>query len=266
MDQIRLTINPDRWAFLLLWAACASIACAQPCPEVPKMGTELYPATPLTYPMTSDRYFVEYVEGTGGSPEEGWPAPTTYITYYGGTNASPYHPYSGYPSPYAASTKPLYLESMSFASIPVNPSTKVVMRVTKLWGSTFPIGQVSIRPSSKPINIDWVSGYTVQISTTTAADFLGEQFVLWWDGDQQESSATEGLAIFLDPHYIRPAGPKVKIVESSSDLNADLTAYDTLDIEGVVPVAFSGTQPVGAQTFLVPANIANVFLGSGAWL
>jgi len=47
----------------------------------------------------------------------------------------------------------------------------------------------------------------------------------------------------------------------SADLAGDLSKYDTLDFEGTVAVA--GT---GALAFVVPANIANIYLGPQAWL
>ncbi|MGO9274966.1 MAG: hypothetical protein ACLQOO_32840 [Terriglobia bacterium] len=108
--------------------------------------------------MTSDRYAAQYQVGTGS-----WTASQVYISYYGGTCASPYHPYSGYPTPYPPSAYPLnvdpalnddakgaprYLESMSFVSIPASANTAVTLRVTKLWGSPFP-AMVSVRPRAR---------------------------------------------------------------------------------------------------------------------
>jgi len=270
-------MNPRHVLVPLLLTALASVARAQvpPCPVVYDPLSEIYPTTPLTYPMTSDRYAVQYQLGLGSlTPSQ------VYISYYGGTDASPYHPYSGYPTPYPRLAYPLnvgpgptddakgaprYLESMSFVSIPASADTTVTLRVTKLWGSPFP-ATVSVRPSAKAIHVDWVNGFTVQLSTKTADDFLGEQFVLWWDGDSYESSAIEGLAFFLDPPYVTPTGSNVKPIAASSDLAGDLSPYDTLEFEGIVAVESSNPASTGAQAFIVPANIDNVFLGPGSWL
>ena len=203
--------------------------------------------TPLTYPMTSDRYAVQYRLGSGD-----WTDAKVYISYYGGTNASPYRSSSGY----APDT------SMSFASIPASASTAVALRVTKLLGSAFPaINHVSVRPRAKGIHVDSVSGNTVQISTSTAADFAGDQFLLWWDGDTQQSSSIQGLAFFLNPPYAKPTGSNVKVVAAPADLTGDLSLFDTLDFEGTVAVGSTG-----AQAFVVPANIRNIFLAPGAWV
>jgi uncharacterized protein (TIGR03437 family) len=102
---------------------------------------------------------------------------------------------------------------------------------------------------------------TVQLSTTTAADFAGEQFILLWDGDSKQSGAIQGLVFFLNPPYTKPTGSNVKTIASASDLAGDLSAFDTLDIEGTVAVGSTG-----ASAFAVPANINNIFLGPGGWL
>ena len=176
-------------SLFLLPAALASLAWCQQCPAIDAVT---YPTTPLTYPMTSNRYAVQYKLGSGSFTDA-----QVYISSYGGTNSSPY----AQASRYAPDT------SMSFANIPAGASTAVTLRVTKLFGSAFPaIGHVSVRPTAKGIQVDSVSGNTVQLSTNTAADFAGDQFVLWWDGDAQQSSAIQGLAFFLNPPYNRPTG------------------------------------------------------------
>src|ERR1035438_3358654 len=102
-----------------LLAAIASAAFAQDCPDTGIVAT--YPNPPLTYPMSSNRYAVQYQLGNSGT----WTNAQVYITYYGGTNSSPYIQASRYPAD----------ESMSFVSIPANSSTAVAVRVTKIWGT-----------------------------------------------------------------------------------------------------------------------------------
>jgi hypothetical protein len=68
----------------LLLGALAADASAQDCPVTTDVGT--YPATPLTYPMTSNRYAVQYQLAGAGT----WTNAQVYISYYGGTNSSPY--------------------------------------------------------------------------------------------------------------------------------------------------------------------------------
>ncbi len=230
---------------------CSSVCLGQLITPAPACAVANQDATyrtpPLKYPMTSDRYSVQYQLGSGG-----WTDVAVYISYYGGTNASPFRSSSGYTSD----------TSMSFASIPAAPGTAVALRVTKLWSSPFPaINQVSVRPSAKGIHVDSVSGSTVQISTTTAATFAGDQFLLWWDGDASQSGSIQGLVFFLNPPYVKPTGSNVKVMATPADLTADLSHFDTLDFEGTLAVGATG-----AQAFVVPANIANVFLGPGAWL
>ncbi len=233
---------------------CAFVSCAPaqlispapPCAVGDKDAT--YRNPPLTYPMTSDRYAVQYQLGGSGT----WITAQVYISYYGGTNASPSRRSSGY----VADT------SMSFVSIPAVANTAVALRVTKLFGSAFPgLNQVSVRPQAKKIHVDSVNGNLAQISTTTAANFAGDQFLLWWAGDAQQSSIIQSLVFFLNPPYAKPTGSNVKVISTSADLTANLSSFDTLDFEGTLAVASTG-----AQAFVVPANIANVFFGPGSWV
>jgi uncharacterized protein (TIGR03437 family) len=246
MDLIRY------WSVPLLLGAFVSQAPAQlisptpQCAVVDKDAT--YRKPPLTYPMTSDRYAVQYQLGGSGT----WTIAQVSISYYGGTNATPNRSSSGY----VADT------SMSFVSIPAAANTAVALRVTKLFGSAFPaINQVSVRPTAKKIHVDSASGNQVQISTTTAANFAGDQFLLWWAGDAQQSGIIQSLVFFLNPPYVKPTGSNVKVIATAADLTANLSSFDTLDFEGTLAIASTG-----AQAFLVPANIANVFLGPGAWV
>jgi uncharacterized protein (TIGR03437 family) len=246
MDVVRY------WCVRLLLGAFVSHAFAQlisptpQCAVVDKDAT--YRKPPLTYPMTSDRYAVQYQLGGSGT----WTTAQVYISYYGGTNASPNRSSSGY----VADT------SMSFVSIPAAANTAVALRVTKLFGPPFPaISQVSVRPQAKKIHVDSGSGSLVQISTTTAANFAGDQFLLWWAGDSQQSSSIQSLVFFLNPPYVKPTGSNVKVIAAPADLTANLSSFDTLDFEGTLAIASTG-----AQAFVVPANIANIFLGPGAWV
>jgi uncharacterized protein (TIGR03437 family) len=230
----------------LIFAAFAGAAFAQQCPVTTDVDT--YPSPPLTYPMTSNRYAVQYQLANSGT----WTNAQAYITYYGGTNASPYVNASRYPTD----------ESLSFVSIPASAGTAVAIRVTKIFGANFPaIAQMSVRPKQKAIQLSSVNATTVQLSTNTAANFAGDQFILYWTGTATESGIIQGLAIFLDPPYTKPTGGNVKVVGTAADLTANLAAFDTLDIEGTVAVASTG-----ALAFVVPANINNIFLGPGAWL
>jgi uncharacterized protein (TIGR03437 family) len=230
---------------LLVMMLTSVVWCDPQCPMPNTAAT--YPNSPLTYPMTSDRYAVQY-QLNGGN----WTDVRTYVSYYGGTNSSPFMSFSGY-------TKDT---SMSYASIPAAASTAVGLRVTKLFGAPFSASNhVSVRPTAKGIHVDSVTGGTVQLSTTTSADFAGEQFVLWWDGDAQQSSAIQGLAFFLNPPYERPSGNNVKVVATLADITGDLSAFDTLDFEGTVAIGSTGD-----HALVVPANINTIFLAPGAWV
>ena len=230
-------------ALVLLCAGLISVARAQCTVNTPG---ETLPATPLTYPMTSNRYAVQYKAGGGR-----WTDAQVYITYYGATNSSPFFNFSGYS-----------LEtSMSFVSIPAGPKTKVKLRVTKLFSSPFTSSdQVSVRPSAKGIAASTQGDGTVLITRKTSSDFAGEQFILWWNR-ATEGGGIEGLAFFLNPPYERPAGSNVKMIASPGDLAGDLSHFDTLDFEGTIAIGSTG-----AVAFVVPPNISNVFLAPGAWV
>ncbi|HEY2860577.1 MAG TPA: hypothetical protein VGJ21_19315, partial [Terracidiphilus sp.] len=248
---MRLVLNRLHVIVPVFLTAFASIAVAQlitPAPACAVVTRDTtYRTPPLTYPMTSDRYAVQYRLGSGD-----WTDVKVYISYYGGTNATPFRSSSGY----VADT------SMSFASIPASAGTAVALRVTKLWGSAFPaINHVSVRPKAKGIHVDSAGGNMVQISTTTAVNFAGDQFLLWWDGDAQQSSIIQSLVFFLNPPYAKPSGSNVKTIVTPADLTGDLSHFDTLDFEGTVAVGSTG-----AKAFLVPPNISNIFLASGAWV
>lgn len=235
----------------VLLAAFSSVAVAQlitPTPACAVVDPDAtYPMPPLKYPMPSNRYSVQYKLNSGA-----WTDAPVYISYYGGTNASPNRSSSNY----APDT------SMSFTSIPAAASAAVSLRVIKLWGSVFPtIDQMSVRPGVKGIQVDSDTGNMIEISTSTSADFAGEQFLLWWAGDTTESSTIQSLVFFLNPPYSEPTGGKVMVITDPAQLNGDLSQADTLDFEGTITI---GT--TGAVAFPVPANIKNIFLGPGAWV
>ncbi len=205
------------------------------------------PAAIKNYPLLSDRYSVQY--SIAGGP---FTDAKVYISYYGGSLASPPRTDSGYVA---------LQESMSFTNITINPNTPIQLRVTKLFGTPFQAGdQVSVRPGAKKISAVVESAGTVLISRTTSNDFAGEQFLLWWSRGS-DGGAVESLAFFLNPPYARPSGSNVKVVTTPADLNGDLSAYDTLDFEGTVAIGSTGN-----VAFVVPANILNIFLGPDAWV
>jgi hypothetical protein len=215
------------------------------CAAIPKAT---YLDTPLTYPMTSDRYAVQYKLGQGD-----WTDAQVYISYYGGTTSSPS---VNYQTGYTA------LEtSMSFVSIPASASTLVQLRVTKKGGSGFqPSDHVYVRPSAKGIPVLLASDGTAQLSTRTASNFNGDQFLLWWSNGST-SAATEGLAIFLDPPYPAPTGANVMTVSGAMSPDLDPSpGIDTVVFDGGVTI---GT---GANALLIPPAIRNLYFSPGSWV
>jgi hypothetical protein len=231
--------------------ACAVVPA--PYPGTPANGYALYPSQPMTYPAASTEYAVQYKLGNSG-----WTDAPVYISSYGGSNSSPYLSFSGYTK---TST------SMSFVSIPAQANALVQLRVTKLANAPFlPDDHVSVRPSAKLIPARLASDGTVNISRLTGRDFAGEQFILWWDRNSADNGALQGLAFFLNPPYERPTGANVKTIETASDLNGDLSAFDTLDFEGTITYSKPGSaEPAGAQAFTVPANINTIYLAPRSW-
>jgi hypothetical protein len=231
--------------------ACAVIPA--PYPGTPGGGYALYPAQPMTYPAASTEYAVQYKLNNGN-----WTDAPVYISSYGGSNSSPYLSFSGY-------TKTT--TSMSFVSIPAQANALVQLRVTKLTNGPFlAADQVSVRPSAKLIPARLGTDGSVTISRLTGRNFDGEQFLLWWNRDSANNAGLQGLAFFLNPPYQKPTGANVKTIETASDLNGDLSAYDTLDFEGTITYSKPGSrEPAGAQAFVVPANINNIYLAPGSW-
>jgi hypothetical protein len=253
-------MNPRYVLAPLLLINLTSVAAAQCQPATdPADEAAIYPSTaanpnpPSTYPLTSDRYAVQYRINDGN-----WTDARVYISIYGGTNASPYQPFTNYPS-YPNT-------SMSFVSIPARPDTEVQIRVTKLWEAPFlPSDHVSIRPAAKRIDADLTNDGRVKIYTRTKKDFAGEQFILWWDRGA-DGGAFQGLAFYVNQEYDPPTGSNVKLITEASDL-LDVSGYDTLDFEGFI--AFdrgNDVEGTGAQVYQVPTNINNIFLGQDSWV
>jgi hypothetical protein len=166
---------------------------------------------------------------------------------------------------------------MSFASIPAGSGASVQLRVTLLSGqpTAVPVpflrsDEVSIRPRIKGIEAGLMSDGTVQISTSTEENFAGKQFILWWSRSSTQGGGIQGLAFFLDPIYQPPTGSNVKVIAAPTDLTANLSSYDTLDFEGIVPIAPASLSVDGgiarAGVFEVPVNIYNIYLGQNAWV
>lgn len=243
--------GPSRAQLITPTPACAVVPA--PYPGTPANGYALYPSQPMTYPAASTQYSVQY-RVDGGE----WTDAPVYMSSYGGSNSSPYLSFSGY-------TKTT--TSMSFVSIPARANAVVQLRVTKLVDGPFvPSDHVSVRPSAKLIPARLASDGTVTISKITGRDFAGEQFILWWDRDSANNAGLQGLAFFLNPPYERPTGANVKTIQSASDLNGDLSAFDTLDFEGTITYSKAGSkEPAGAQAFVVPANINTIYLAPGSW-
>jgi hypothetical protein len=266
-DLFWFVFNPRHFLAALVMLSLtgfASVASAQqlitpvPSCQEPKVGIEAYPApNAMTYPATSDQYAMQYKLDNGT-----WTTALVYNSVYGGSNSSPWLNDSGYPEG---------LTSMSFSSIPARANAYVQLRVTKLGNGPFvPSDQVSVRPSAKPILANLSGDGTAQIATLTGPNFAGEQFILYWSRDSQHGGGIQGLVFFLNPPYQAPTGRKVLPVSGYGDLTGDLSSYDTLAFQGTVTIGDTGDamhpHPLGAEAFVVPGNINNVYLGPGAWV
>lgn len=202
-----------------------------------------YRVPPLSYPLISDRYSVQYKLGNGG-----WTDAPVHISYYGGTDASPSNSASGY----GPGT------SLSFVSIPAPTNTDVQLKVTKLGSNFLSTDFVSVRPRAKRVQVNLAGDGTVNLSTSTAPNFAGDQFMLWW-GNDTNGGTVEALVFFLDPPYDPPTG-KVKIITDDTDLT-NLNHFDTLLFQGTVELG--GT---GDEAYKVPTNITTIFLAPDAWV
>jgi hypothetical protein len=195
------------------------------------------------YPMISDQYAVQYKLGTGG-----WSNAPVYISYYGGTLASPFNTNSGY-----ISNK----TSMSFVSIPAATNTTVYLRVTNLISGFVASDNVSVRPSIKPVAVNVAADGTAMLTTTTAPDFNGEQFLLWWS-DGTNGGIIQSLVFFLDPPYPAPIGPNVLTITTNTQL-ASVSNFDTLIFQGTNELVDGGY-----ADYYVPTNITKIYLAPGA--
>jgi len=237
---------------LLLWAGFASAALAQSdsaCVDTNGCANDdaglYYPANPLTYPLISNQYAVQYKLGNGG-----WSNTPVRISYYGGTLASPFNTNSGY-----ISNK----TSMSFVSIPAAANTTIYLRVTNMISGFVDDENVTVRPSTKPVAVKVAADGTAMLSTTTARDFNGEQFLLWWS-DGTNGGSIQSLVFFLDPPYPPPTGTHVATITTNTDLT-NLTNFDTLIFQGTFALVGGGY-----SDYNVPTNIATIFLAPGAWV
>ena len=245
-------MNRSHLLVLLLWAAFTSAALAQTnCACVTTNGcadvdpSVFYPEPPLCYPMISDQYAVGYKLGNGS-----WSNAPVRISYYGGTLASPFNTNSGYISNNT---------SMSFVSIPAAANTTVYLRVTNL-NSGFVVGDnVSVRPSTRPVTVNVGGQGIAELSTTTAPDFNGEQFLLWWS-DGTNGGTNRALVLFLDPPYPAPPGTNVKTITTNTDLTS-VSNFDTLIFQGTFELVAGGY-----GDYCVPTNITKIYLAPGAWV
>jgi hypothetical protein len=245
-------MNLSRLLAMLLWAGFASAALAQTncaCVDTNHCANDdagvYYPTNVLCYPMISDQYAVQYKLGNGG-----WSNVPVHISCYGGTLASPFNTNSGY-----ISNK----TSMSFVSIPADTNTTVYLRVTNLISGFVASDNVSVRPSTKPVAVTVAADGTVMLSTTTAPDFNGEQFLLWWS-DGTNGGSIQSLVFFIDPPYTAPTGTNVMTITTNTDLT-NLKNFDTLIFQGTF-VLVDG----GYADYNVPTNITTIFLAPDAWV
>jgi hypothetical protein len=246
-------MNRSHLLAILLWAGFGSAALAQTnfdaCVDTNGCANDDsnvdYPANPLTYPLISDQYAVQYKLGNGG-----WSNAPVRISYYGGTLASPFNTNSGY-----ISNK----TSMSFVSIPAATNTTVYLRVTNLISGFVAGDNVSVRPSTKPVAVSVAADGTAMLSTTTAPDFNGEQFLLWWS-DGTNGGSIQSLVFFLDPPYTAPIGTNVMTITTNTQL-ANVSQFDTLIFQGTFQLVDGGY-----ADYYVPTNITKIYLAPGAWV
>jgi hypothetical protein len=237
---------------MLLLAGFASAALAQTncaCVDTNQCADDdagfYYPTNLLTYPLISDQYAVEYKLGNGS-----WSNAPVHISYYGETLASPFNTNSGY-----ISNK----TSMSFVSIPAATNTTVYLRVTNLISGFVASDNVSVRPSTKPVTVTVGGQGIAELSTTTAPDFNGEQFLLWWS-DGTNGGSIQSLVFFLDPPYTAPTGTNVITITNNTQL-ANVSQYDTLIFQGTNELV-----PGGYGDYYVPTNITKIYLAPDAWV
>ena len=246
-------MNRSHLLALLLLARFTSAALAQTncaCVDTNQCANDdagvYYPTNPLCYPMISDQYAVQYKLGNGD-----WSNVPVRISYYGGTLASPFNTNSGY-----ISNK----TSMSFVSIPTAANTEVYLRVTNLNSGFVASDNVSVRPSTKPVDVNASADGTAMLSTTTAPDFNGEQFLLWWS-DGTNGGNIQSLVFFLDPPYTAPTTGNIITITTNTQLANLNHNIDTLIFQGAFELVDGGY-----ADYNVPTNITTIFLAPDAWV
>jgi hypothetical protein len=148
---------------------------------------------------------------------------------------------------------------MSFVSIPAAANTTVYLSVTNLISGFVASDNVSVRPSIKPVAVNVAADGTVMLSTTTAPDFNGEQFLLWWS-DGTNGGSIQSLVFFLDPPYAPPIGTNVMTITTNTEL-ANVSQFDTLIFQGTFQLVDGGY-----ADYYVPTNITKIYLAPGAWV
>jgi len=246
-------MNRSHLLAMLLWAGFASAALAQTncaCADTNQCADDdasvYYPTNPLTYPLISDQYAVQYKVGNGS-----WSNAPVHISYYGGTLASPFNTNSGY-----ISNK----TSMSFVSIPAAANTPVYLQVTNLIYGFVAGDNVSVRPHTKQVAVNVAADGTAMLSTTTAPDFNGEQFLLWWS-DGTNGGSIQSLVFFLDPPYAPPTDPTAVTITNNTQLTNNLNHVGTLIFQGTFALVDGGY-----ADYNVPASVTNIYFAPGAWV
>ena len=112
---------------------------------------------------------------------------------------------------------------MSFVSIPAQANALVQLRVTKLATGPFQItDHVTVRPTPILADVETHKDGTVQIATSTAGNFNGEQFILMWNHGT-DGGGVEGLAFYLNWPTSALRAEMWKVVTSWADLPVSTT-------------------------------------------
>jgi hypothetical protein len=148
---------------------------------------------------------------------------------------------------------------MSFVSIPAAANTTVYLQVTNLISSFTASDNVSVRPSTKPVAVNVAADGTAMLTTTTAPDFNGEQFLLWWS-DGTNGGSIQSLVFFLDPPYAPPTTGNVMTITNNTQLK-NLTNFNALIFQGSFELVDGGY-----ADYNVPTNITTIFFAPGAWV
>src|SRR5208282_3936099 len=135
----------------------------------------------------------------------------------------------------------------------------VYLQVTNLISGFVASDNVSVRPSIKPVAVNVAAGGTATLSTTTAPDFNGEQFLLWWS-DGTNGGSIQSLVFFLDPLYTAPTGTNVMTITNNTQLTS-VSNFDTLIFQGTNELVAGGY-----GDYYVPTNITKIYLAPDAWV